>query len=105
MAPSISLAQRKSQGRLFPLGWFHLLRALKGKNDTLDLFLIAVHPDLQGKGVNAVVVTQLVKFAVEDGFKYAESGPALEDNANVLSHWRFFNIIQHKRRRAYIKQL
>jgi len=105
MAPSVSLAQRKSQGRLFPLGWFHLLRALKGKNDTLDLFLIAVHPSLKGKGVNAVVVTQLLKYAVEDGYKYAESGPALEDNYDVQSHWRYFDVIQHKRRRAYIKHL
>jgi len=105
VAPSISLAQRKSGGKMFPLGWFHLLRALKGKNDTLDLLLIAVHPKLQGKGVNAVIITQLLKAAVEDGFKYAETGPNLEDNNNVLSQWRFFDTIQHKRRRAYIKRI
>jgi GNAT superfamily N-acetyltransferase len=105
VAPSISLAQRKSGGKMFPLGWFHLLKALKGKNDTLDLFLIAVHPSLQGKGLNAVVLTRLLKFAVEDGFKYAETGPTLEDNINVLSHWRYFDVVQHKRRRAYIKQI
>lgn len=105
VAPSISLAQRKSAGNMLPMGWFHLLRALKGKNDTLDLLLIAVHPHLQGKGVNAIILTQLLKFAVEDGFKYAETGPTLENNIDVLSHWRFFDVVQHKRRRAYIKQL
>jgi GNAT superfamily N-acetyltransferase len=105
VAPSISLAQQKSGGKMFPLGWFRLLRALKGKNDTLDLFLIAVHPALQGKGLNAVILMRLLKFAVEDGFKYAETGPTLENNADILSHWRFFDAIQHKRRRAYIKQL
>jgi GNAT superfamily N-acetyltransferase len=105
VAPSISLAQRKSGGKMFPLGWFHLLRALKGKNDTMDLFLIAVHPSLQGKGVNAVILMQLLKNAVEDGFKYAETGPNLEDNLNVQSQWRFFDAVQHKRRRAYIKAI
>jgi GNAT superfamily N-acetyltransferase len=105
VGPSISLAQRKSGGKMFPLGWFHLLKALKGKNDTLDMFLIAVHPSLQGKGLNAVVLTRLLKFAVEDGFKYAETGPTLEDNTNMLSHWRYFDVVQHKRRRAFIKEL
>jgi len=104
-APSISLAQRKSGGKMFPLGWFHVLRALKGKNDTLDLFLIAVHPNLQGKGLNAVILMRLLKNAVEDGYKYAETGPNLEDNFDVQSHWRYFDAVQHKRRRAYIKQL
>ncbi|MDR1620179.1 MAG: N-acetyltransferase, partial [Clostridiales bacterium] len=50
--PSISLAQQKTRGRFFPIGWYHILKALKGKNDTRDLFLIAVHPDLQGKGIS-----------------------------------------------------
>ncbi|MCL1816117.1 MAG: N-acetyltransferase [Clostridiales bacterium] len=105
VAPSISLAQRKSGGKMFPLGWFHLLRALKGKNDTLDLFLIAVHPKLQGKGVNAIILSTLLKNAIEDGFKYAETGPMLETNADMLSHWRYFDTVQHKRRRAYYKRL
>lgn len=104
-APSLSLAQRKSAGRMLPLGWFHLLRALNGKNDTLDLFLIAVHPNLQGAGVNALILNRLLKFAIEDGVKYAETGPELESNIDVQSHWRFFDVTQHKRRRAYIKQL
>jgi GNAT superfamily N-acetyltransferase len=105
VAPSISLAQQKNRGKMFPLGWFHLLKALKGKNDTLDLLLMAVHPSLQGRGVSAAVLTRLLKFAVEDGFKFAETGPTLEDNADILAHWRFFDVVQHKRRRAFIKQL
>ncbi|MCL2816931.1 MAG: hypothetical protein FWD39_00905, partial [Clostridiales bacterium] len=104
-APSLSLAQRRSGGRLFPFGWFHILRALNGKNDTLDLFLIAVRPELQGRGINAVILNRLLKFAVEDGIKFAETGPELESNLDVQSHWRYFDFEQHKRRRAYIKQL
>lgn len=103
--PSLSRAQQKCQGRLFPFGWFHVLRALNGKNDTLDLFLIAVHPDYQGKGVNAVILNRLLRNALEDGVRYAETGPELETNADVQSHWRYFDVEQHKRRRAFIKQL
>ncbi len=104
-APSLSHAQQKSRGRLFPFGWFHMLRALKGKNDTLDLFLIAVRPDLQGTGINAVLINRLLKFAIEDGVKYAETGPELEENKNVQSQWRYFDTEQNKRRRCYIKQI
>lgn len=104
-APSLSGAQKKCTGRLFPLGWYHLLKALNGKNDTLDLFLIAVRPDLQKTGVNAAIMNRLLCFAIEDGYKYAETGPQLEHNGNVLSQWRYFEKTQHKSRRCYIKEL
>ncbi len=104
-APSLSRAQQKCQGRLFPFGWYHVLKALNGKNDTLDLFLIAVRPDLQGTGINAVVMNRLLKFAIEDGRKFAETGPELEYNSHVQSQWRYFNTEQHKTRRCYIKEL
>ena len=102
-APSLSRAQQKNRGRLFPFGWYHILRALNGKNDTMDLFLIAVRPDLQGTGINAVIMNRLLKFAIEDGVKYAETGPELEYNTHVQSQWRYFDTVQHKTRRCFIK--
>ena len=104
-APSLSRAQQKCRGHLFPFGWYHVLHALSGKNDTLDMFLIAVKPELQGTGINAVIMNCLLKFAIEDGRKYAETGPELETNSNVMSQWRYFETEQHKIRRCYIKQL
>lgn len=104
-SPSLSKAQQKCRGRMFPFGWYHMLRALNGKNDTLDMFLIAVKPELQGTGINAVIMNHLLKYAIEDGRKYAETGPELETNSNVLSQWRYFQTEQHKSRRCYIKQL
>ena len=59
--PSIARALQKAHGKLFPFGWYHLLRALKWKhNEILDLLLIAVRPDYQGKGVNALLFTDLI---------------------------------------------
>jgi len=104
-APSLSLAQQKSKGRMFPFGWIHLLKALKGKNDTLDLFLIAVRPDLQGTGINAVIMNHLLKKALARGVRYAETGPELETNTDVQSQWRYFQVEQHKRRRCFIKHI
>ncbi|MBQ3651959.1 MAG: N-acetyltransferase, partial [Clostridia bacterium] len=104
-APSLSRANQKTRGRLFPFGWIPTLRALKGKNDRLDLFLIAVRPDLKGAGVNLVIVEDLLKKAIQNGVKYAETGPQLEMNQNVLSQWRLFDTEQHKRRRCFIRML
>jgi len=103
--PSLEQAQRRSGGRMFPFGWFHLLRALKGKNEVLDLLLIAVRPDLQGSGVNAIVMDDLLTKAIKSGFRYAETGPMLELNDKVLAQWKFFDYEQHKRRRCWVKEI
>lgn len=103
-APSMADALKKSRGRLFPFGAFRVLRALK-HNDTLDLFLVAVRPDLQGTGINAILLNKVLKNAVKNGIKYAETGPMLEHNAKVQAQWKFFDKTQHKRRRCYVKAL
>ncbi len=103
-APSMATAMQKSRGRLFPFGWIGVLRAL-AKNDTLDLFLIAVRPDLQGAGVNAIVLDHLLQRVPKLGIRYAETGPQLETNSKILAQWKLFDKEQHKRRRCYIKDI
>ncbi|MBR1711814.1 MAG: N-acetyltransferase [Alloprevotella sp.] len=100
--PSMSRALQRARGRLFPFGWWHLLKALKWKRDEmLDLLLIAVHPDYQSKGVNALIFADLIPIYKQLGFKYAESNPELEINENVQKQWQYFDAVQHKRRRCY----
>ena len=74
-------------------------------NDTLDLLLIAVHPDLQGSGLNAVVIDHMLKGCQKMGITQAETGPTLETNDKVQSQWKYFAHKQHKRRRCFIKNL
>ncbi len=88
--PALDSAMQKMQGRTVPFGWIRLLRALKGRNDTVDLLLIAVRPDLQGQGVNAVVLDDMQHKLIKHGVKYAESGPMLEINDNILAQWARF---------------
>ena len=75
------------------------------KNDTLDMLLIAVDPDLQGTGINAVVMDHILDGAAKMGMVYAETGPTLETNDKVQSQWKFFEHRQHKRRRCFMKDL
>ncbi len=103
---SLSHALRKSRGRLLLFGWFHLLRALKWKHeDKAEMLLIAVHPDYQGLGVNALFFDDLIPIYNELGFRWAETGPQLESNVRELSQWKPLNPTFTKRRRCYTKEL
>ena len=103
--PSMSRALQKSRGKLFPFGWYHLLKGLKGKNDRVDLLLVAVKPEYQNKGVNALLFQDLIPHYIRNGFKYAESNLELETNNKVQGQWDYFHNRQHRRRRAYKKML
>ena len=104
--PSMSRALQKSKGKMLPFGWYHLARALYlNQTDTVDLLLVAVKPEYQSKGVNALLFADLIPLFNKHGFKYAESNPELELNAKVQAQWQYFEPRQHKRRRCYIKNL
>lgn len=102
---SMSRALQKSHGKFLPFGWVHLLKGLKGKNDRVDLLLVAVRPDYQAKGVNALLFVDLIPQYQKKGFKWAESNPEMETNAKVQNQWEAFNPTQHKRRRSFVKNL
>lgn len=103
--PSMSKALQKSRGRMFPFGWWHMLKALRGKNNIIDLMLVAIKPEYQSKGVNALLFTDLIPAFIKNGYEYAESNPELEVNQKVQSQWQYFDTTQHKRRRAYKKSI
>ena len=102
--PSLSRALQKCRGRLFPFGFFHLYRAMK-HNTLLDMYIAAVRPDLQGKGVNAIFISEMWKSAGKNGIVSTESNPELEANQKVQASWDYFESRQHKRRRCYLKTL
>ena len=104
--PSLSEALRKCQGKLFPFGWYHIIKALKAKKITdFDLLLIAVRPDYQDKGLTALIFDEMTPHFKKYGIKRVETTAILETNNKSLANFADFEYIQHKRRRAYIKEL
>ena len=103
--PSLSAALRKAKGKLFPTGWYHLLQGIHGKNDVVDLLLIAVKKEYMNKGVNALIFADLIPIFNKEGFKEAESNLELEGNDSVRMQWQYFPHRQHRRRRAFSKNL
>ena len=103
---SLSQSMRKAKGRLFPMGWYHLLKALRWKpEDNAEMLLIAVKPELQGLGINALFFDNLIPVYNKYGFKWAETGPQLEDNVRELSQWKPLKPELVKRRRCYRKEI
>lgn len=104
--PSLTAALQASGGRLLPAGWLKLLRAIRGKGvGVVDLMLVAVRKDLQGKGVNSLVFCDLIPRFIAHGYREAESNLELEGNESVQRQWEYFERRQHRRRRAWRKEL
>ena len=104
--PSMSRALQKCGGRLFPFGWFHLLKALKWKHENhVDMLLIAVRPEWQSRGVNALFFKDLLPIFIEEGYDWCETSVELEHNTKVQQQWIYFDRRIHKRRRCWKKDL
>ena len=103
---SLSTALQRAKGKMFPLGWWHLAKALYWKKPPIvDLLLVAVKPEYQNKGVNALLFTDLIPQYIRHKFVWAETNPELEVNDKVQSQWQYLENYLHKRRRCYRKDI
>ena len=103
---SLSRALQQAKGKLFPFGWYHFLKAIYFKHsEIIDLLLVAVLPEYQNKGVNALLFADIIPIAKKMGFKFAESHPQLETNEKSQDQWKYLDQKIHKRRRCYQKEL
>lgn len=104
--PDISKALRKCKGKLFPFGWYRMLKALHSDHyDTFDFLIIAVRPDYQDRGLNAVIIADQHPYFVKYNIRCIETTAIMETNFKNLNHWEVFPHKYHKRRRAYIKAI
>lgn len=108
--PSLSKAYQKANGRLFPFGFIHLLKALN-YNKVIDMYLIGSLPDKQNSGAVSMVYNELWKTYIKEGVTHLRSNPILETNHKLFNIWKsiygkdFLEKAQLKRRRSYAKQL
>lgn len=102
--PSFSKALKKANGKLLPLGFYHLLKARK-YNDMAAFYLIGIDPEYQGKGVTALVFEEMHNLFKQNGITKVETNPELEDNKAIQQLWKHYEYNLHKRRRTYKKDL
>lgn len=104
--PSLARALQKCGGKLFPFGWWHILRALKfHKTEVVDLLLVGVLPEYRQKGANALLFYDLIPHYQRLGFKWGETHIEMETNMKVQGQWQYLNREIHKRRRCYKKDI
>jgi GNAT superfamily N-acetyltransferase len=102
--PSLSRAMQKANGSLWPLGWWHILQAWKHPTEA-DLLLTGIDPKLQGRGVPALLITELQQVMVDHGVRFVETTGMLESNTQAIQTWKNYEHIQHKRKRCFRKAL
>ena len=103
---SLSYALQKAHGKLFPFGWWHLMKTVYFKPaPVLDMLLIGVLPEWQNKGVNALLFAEIIPVAQKMGFVWAETHVQLENNEKSQGQWAHLDCTIHKRRRCYQKDL
>lgn len=104
--PSLARALQKCGGKLFPFGWWYILRALKfHKTEVVDLLLVGVLPEYRQKGANALLFYDLIPHYQRLGFKWGETHVEMETNMKVQGQWQYLNREIHKRRRCYKKDI
>ena len=105
--PSFSQAMQKTRdGRFLPFGWWHMLKTLKWhKTPYVDLLLIGVLPEYRGKGANALIFDDLIRWFQRYNFDYAITGPQMETNEGVLSQWQYLESTIIRRHRCYRKKI
>ena len=104
--PSIVKALQKTRGKLFPFGWWPLLKSMFIKHgDMAELLLVGVHPDYQNSGVNSLVFMDMFRKFNAMGIKVAETNAILETNLKNQGQFRDFEHECKKRRRSYVKKL
>lgn len=102
--PGFGKALQKSGGRLTLCTLFKVLHAIK-KPDSIDLALIGVLPEYRMKGVSHALFAKMAERLKYSTAKYAETNLMLDYNYNIINQWKNFNPVQHKKRRAYVKEI
>lgn len=102
--PSFSKGFQKANGKLFPFGFWHLLKAMK-KNNHAEFYLIGIDPAYQNKGINALIFKEIYDNFTKNGITEIETNPLLIENNKIQQLWKEFNPIIHKRRKTFRKDL
>lgn len=102
--PSIAKPLIKNRGKLFPFGFIGVLKAIK-KPKELEMALIGVKRAYRNTGINAVIISRIMRNIISDDIDLIESNPMLESNLDIINQWKFVEKDIVKRRKTYKKKI
>jgi hypothetical protein len=103
--PSLSKALQKAKGRLFPFGFYHIMKAIHHPQEVIDFYLAGVLPQYEHTGAAVILYAEIQNQMLRDGLHIIETTGEFETNLHAISNWKNFDHIQHKRRRCFIKEI
>jgi hypothetical protein len=101
---NIARAMQKCQGRLFPFGWFHLLRGLK-QSPYVDVNGMGILEEYRGLGGNIIMYNELYKSIGRDRFEHADMTQMADFVVRMLSDANTLGGEPYKVHRVYRKDI
>lgn len=102
--PSICKPLIKHRGKLFPFAFIEVLKCIK-KPKELELGLIGVKKEYKNSGLNAIIISNVLKNVIADKIERVETNPMLDTNLNIQQQWKIVETNVIKRRQTYKKQI
>ena len=102
--PDMTEGIRKANGRLFPFGFIHVLRAAK-KTKQLDLLLGAIKEQYRGKGLDVLMGVKVLESASKAGMEMMDTHHEMESNVKVRAEMERMGGTIYKKYRAFQKPL
>ncbi len=102
--PSLSRAFQRAGGRLFPLGFYHILRAFK-RFDTVDFYFAGVHPQANPKKILPLMILGMWRSVKATGVRFIETNRELETNTAIVNVWSRWGVLNRRRTRIFRKPL
>lgn len=78
----LSKGIKRAKGRLFPLGWYHIIRS-GHRSKRLVLMLGAIAENMRNKGLDAIMAHRLLVSALKKGFTTIDSHLIMKDNVKM----------------------
>ena len=102
--PSLSRSFQRMGGRLYPFGFFHILRGFK-HFDTVDFYFAGVHPQADVKRILPMMAVGMWRALKAANVRYVETNRELETNTTVVNIWSRFGVVNRRRTRVFRKSL
>lgn len=102
--PSLSRSFQLAGGRLFPFGFFHILRGFK-RFDTVDFYFAGIHPKANHRKIYPMMTLGMWRALKAANVRYLETNRELETNTTVVNLWSRFVVVNRRRSRIFRKEL
>jgi hypothetical protein len=103
--PDVSAAVQRCRGRVWPMGWYHLLREFK-RTRWLNVNGMAIVERFRGLGGNALLYAALYRTLMgRDQYQYADLVQVQETNARMVQELEAVGVKPYKKHRIYRRPL